>query len=897
MATPNRKITDLPLTEPIGDHRFVVATQANNYQIPYSGVIGPITGQIGDLSGQLVATGQILENKIDIVSGIAMDNRDEFRSGFAALQQTHYFIHDVKNDQGPIIPIYYDHTPTPNTVLSGIYVNTANSLQVSSRWDGTFSDYIGTGYIQESVIPLSNITEFGEMSRRFEGTIDGINGSSSEAFYPRTGIISGRNEVAWNAENGRDPYILKSSGYIDVIEMGPGPTATNIFIDDIALATPRPGENLGESALKHGDIINIFVDYDFNLYHDVLQEPSGIEVFDEGLAEHIDFTSYPLIEMGAGIKRATIPVTVSDRVGDLGVSIRSISNLGTTGTTQSTADNFPGVNSTRLLDQLYPDIIFQPITDYNGRSDGLREGESIDVVHSILNWDSNDGDTVEYLNLQVNATDILVLGLDIYQDPKTVSYSAGIFNESPNLRLSSARRFNGATDSKETTIKIANGPSITDCEITLPAVQSVSPHLVGTADLKAGDTVHVSTTIDTQGVSIDSIQISVEDSGISDGSQTAFTNSYTSDPTLVTDNGNDIYVVNVPVTVSSTRTGVQSVTMVAKNTHNTLSDTTTSSNTANLDQIGPSFTLNNISYILPNLALGPGDSCAVNVSTSNFDNILYTSIDGDLDIPDPGVDFDLKVINCINPSTYNISVPNVKVLLTKTTNGLVLEDSFVVNIASKPIEFSINLPSALVSSLNGENYTFSLESDQEMYENPSLELSPDQSPQSILIQKSQGTSLTDNNFEILVKDSDLKGVFDFTASGKNLAGVETFTSTPTSYQISGFTERTISVHPHSLLQGLGDIGTTVTNPLNVSMENLSEAGAGPNGGTDYYYRDPSQTVGPEISIRMDIDDGFTICSGDGLISSTGSFFFNLDFLSRAANADTSTPAKYLISEL
>ena len=43
---------------------------------------------------------------------------------------------------------------------------------------------------------------------------------------------------------------------IDVIVMGPGPTASNIFIDDIILATPKPGENLGESALKHGDIIN-----------------------------------------------------------------------------------------------------------------------------------------------------------------------------------------------------------------------------------------------------------------------------------------------------------------------------------------------------------------------------------------------------------------------------------------------------------------------------------------------------------------------------------------------------------------------------------------------------------------------------------------------------------------
>lgn len=897
MASPNRKITDLPLTEPIDDHRFVVATQSNNYQIPYSGVVGPITGQIGDLSGQLVATGQILENKIDIVSGIAMDNRAEFRSGFAALQQTHYFIHDVRNDQGPIIPIYYNHTPTPNTILSGVYVNTANSLQVSSRWDGTFSDYIGTGYIQESIIPLTNITELGEMSRRFEGTIDGVNGSSSDPFYPRTGMISGRNEVAWDADNGRDPYILISSGFIDVIEMGPGPVASNISIDDISFATPKPGENLGESALKHGDIINIFVDYDYNSYNDVLQEPSGIEVFDEGLAEHIDFASYPLIDMGAGIKRATIPVTVSNRVGDLGVSIRSISNLGTTGTTQSTVNDFPGANATRLLDQLYPEILFQPVTDYNGRSDGLREGESVDVVNPVSNWDSNNGDTAEYLPLQVNATDISVLGLDLHEDPKTVSYAAGIFNESPNLRLSTVRRSNGATDSKQTTIKIANGPSITNCDITLPAIQSASPHLIGTTDLKGGDIVHVSTTIDTQGVSIDSVEISVSDTGISDGSQTAFTNSYTSDPTLVTNNGNDVYIVNIPVTVSPTRTGAQSVTIVARNFHGTLSDVTTSSNTANLDQISPSFALNSIAYVLPNTALGPGDSCAINVTTSNFDNILYTSIDGDLEIPDPDVDFNLKVVNCINPSTYNISTPNVKVLLTKTTNGLILEDSFVVNIASKPVEFSINIPNALISSPNGENYIFTLESDQELQEIPSLDLNPTQSPQSILTQKSQGTSTNDNNFEILVKDSDLKGVFDFVASGKNLAGLETFTSTPTTYQISGFTERTISVHPHSLLQGLGDIGTTVTNPLNVSMENLSEAGAGLNGGTNYYYTDPSQTIGPQVSIRMDIDDGFTICSGDGMISDTGSFFFNLDFLSRAANADTSTPAKYLISEL
>lgn len=904
MASPNRKITDLPLTDPISDHRFVVATQSNNYQVPYSGVIGPVTGLIGDLSGKLIETGRLLEDKIDIVSGIAMDNREEFRSGFASLQQTHYFIHDIENDQGPIIPIYHEHTPTPNTILSGIYVNYGNSLQVTSRWDGTFNDYIGTGYVQEIIIPLSNITELGEMSRRFEGTINGVNGSSPDAFFPRTGIISGRNEVAWNADNGRDPYILTSSGSVSVVEMGPGPLASNIFIDDIALATPKAGQNLGESALKEDDQINIFIDYDFNSYNDILQEPTGIEVLDEGIAKPIGFTDYPLIDMGAGIKRATIPVTVSERAGDLGVSIRSISRMGTTGTSQSTINNFPGNNDSRLLDQLYPEILIEEVTDYQGRTDGLREFEQVEVENRISNWDANNGDIINYTSIPVNNTDITIFNTNLYVEEKVILYQFGIFNESENLRIFAQRRSNGAIDTKESVVKIANGPVVSNPLTLFPAVSAVAPNVIGTNAFKEGDLVNMAVDIDTQGEDISTIEISIE----IEGNQPSFLNTYTSDPNkpvvgptvggspnVVTPLGGDVYTVILPITISAA-TGQHFFTVIARNSYGTLSDPLTMGGFS-CTQTRPSFSLNSITYTAPNDALDFNGSCAVNVTTANTTNILYTSIDGDVEIIDPQDDFNLKVINCINPSTYNITTDNVKVSLRNFFNGAVLEETFLVNVASKPLDFTINIPDALISSSNGENYPFVLLSDQEMIETPSVKLDPDQDPQSNLIQKSSSTSINGNNFELLVKDSNLKGIFNLIVSGKNLAGVETLTSTPSSYQISGFTERVISVHPHSLLQGLGDIGTTVTNPLNVSMENLSEAGAGLNGGTNYYYTDPTQTVGPEVSIRMDIDDGFTICSGDGLISSTGSFFFNLDFLSRAANADTSTTAKYLISEL
>tara|TARA_B110000305_G_scaffold112821_1_gene126970 strand:- start:74 stop:1399 length:1326 start_codon:yes stop_codon:yes gene_type:complete len=440
----------------------------------------------------------------------------------------------------------------------------------------------------------------------------------------------------------------------------------------------------------------------------------------------------------------------------------------------------------------------------------------------------------------------------------------------------------------------------------MPAIQSEAPHIPGISDLKGGDIVHVLCSLDTQGEDIDTIEISVKDSGISDGSQVVFTNSYTSsnDPGMVTDMGGDLYNILIPIRVTRTRTGAQSISLLSRNKHGTLSDEATSTDDIPnfgagqvvVDHIGPTFLLTKIDYPAGQLALGMNDAATLTIATNNLDTILYESIDGDLNITSPSVDLNLKTVTCTDPSRYNIIDDNIKASLLKSTNGMTLEDTLLVQIASSPINFSIDIPNGLLSSNLGEVYPFVLESDQKMLNNPSIQLPNTQNPQSILTQIQAGTNELDNEFELLIKDGDLKGSFGFIVNGKNLADIDTTTSNVSSYNVSGFAERTVEVHPHSILQGLGHIGTTVTNPQNVKLENLSEAGTGLNGGTSYTYIGQALTLAPKVSIEMDFNNGFTTCSGDGTIANTGTYFFNLDALSRAANADTSTPAHYLIKE-
>lgn len=961
----NRKITDLPLIDPRGDLRFVVATDANNFSVSLESISQDIlselppdlvteqdlinSGQflhnyiddvnadlgssgsylnsyidslsgalsatgialendINNLSGNLLVTGQYLYDAIEAVSGdllasgtsinqsfnlvyqdiastgaslsgslsatgealksqldLVVDEQgnlnnqlfDSFNSQFGG---TYIYFSDLENKLGPTIKTFYE-TPTQDIFLSGVTVDSARRCKAYLRWDGPANEYMGTGYINGQQIPFQNIRELGTQTRRFEGFIDNLD-------------LRGKTEITGAVNN--------ITGYISLRELGTGPSATSVQINDIFSATPKAGTELGNDALKQDDVIDIQVTYPSGLFDSHDTSVSGIQVMDEGISNGTNFVSYTPAVLGDGSRLYTIPVSVSNRDGiDQGVSVRALNNFGSTGIV-NTSSNFIS------LDQTYPVITAADPVSYNGRSDGLRQGESTTFTNNISDFDQF-ADTVSYTPVLTDGCLVDVNNPDTFEATKTVSYVQGTFTDSDNIEIYAVRSSNGANDTEYVSVKVANGMSVESSEIITPAVSTNSPNLIGTTDLKGGDTVNVEVEIDVKDVAANTIQIKVLNSGISDGSQTSFS-SYS----FVLVAGNVYkYTVPVKVTSSNSRNGSQSVVIQARNSFGVLSAEYTSDNTASVDNVGPSISFSSITYPTNQQAIKSGESATVAHSISNYDSVVYDSPNGQLTINNTST-FEANKVCDYNSGGYNISSANFRATATKSTNGIVESDTEVVFIANTPMSLTISgLASKLVSSNSGQNYNFSLNSDQKYNAFPTLAVDSNQTNASSLTHTSQSTNGT-NSFRINVNDSHTKGRFNWQVSAFNLAGIETTTVSPSTYNIEGFNSRDIFASPQSLSAGLAPIGTSVTNPNNVDLENTSEGGAGPNGGTIYTYK--SIANGTQLDFTFDFNNEFTVCDSSGLTDSNGDHIFNLDALSRAANTDVNNPAKYIVSE-
>ena len=166
----------------------------------------------------------------------------------------------------------------------------------------------------------------------------------------------------------------------------------------------------------------------------------------------------------------------------------------------------------------------------------------------------------------------------------------------------------------------------------------------------------------------------------------------------------------------------------------------------------------------------------------------------------------------------------------------------------------------------------------------SLGLDPTQSNQPSL-SKSVRSALptsTPNNFVIGVTDANTKGQFTFQFTGSGIGGQEvTVITNNQNYTISGFAEREVIASPQSVGAGLAAIGTSVSDPSNVTFENISE-GISPGVGTDYTYK--SYADGTQMTATIDFNDQFTVTDSAGLTSTTGNYVFNLDRENRNANA-------------
>lgn len=774
-------------------------------------------------------------------------------NGFAASGASFAFFSNIENNLGPVTKTYYN-TPTANTHLSGITVDSAQDLKVYLRWDGPAHDYIGSGFINGTRIPDNQIIELGAYTRRFEGYLDNVSLVGS-------GFISGE-------ANG-------SSALMPLSELGAGPTPTSLAINNISTATPKAGTDLGATHLKGGDSINIYAVFDTN-------DVDTIEIYNSGISDGVSASSYSLADTGDGNYTAIIPITVTNfRSNTQSISLIARNSFGTFGNATISSNSI-------LLDQTYPSISASDPTSYNGRSDGLREGESTTFVNNINNWSSSI-DTVLYSAL---SSDISISNTGTFESPKTVAYVDGIYNNSDNLRITASRNANGAIDTEDVKIKIANGPVITGVNLDSIASSASSPNIIGSSEVKGGDTLNAEVFIDGNGVSSNNISLSVINAGVSNGSQTSYNNYSVS--TL--SDGSFKYTIPVNVTSSTSRDGAQSVTVRARNNFGTLSDSFTSNASATVNNsIYPSISINSVSYPGGQEALKGSESATVVNTVSNYDLISYTSDNNQLSISNSTTFEGSKTVSRIG-GNYNISTNNFKITATKSSNGRVVSDSDIVNIASAALSLSItNLSNSLSSSPAGTSDTFNLISNQKFLSAPTLSLDSSQTSPSSLSVVSSGNNTNSNSYRITVSDSDTKGTFTWGISATNLAGISTTSiATNPNYTIAGFSSRTITASPNSLGAGLANIGTTVSNPSSVVFENLSEGGAAPNGGTIYTIQTTGNGI--QMSNALDINNKFVITDSSGLTDSNGDHVFNLDKLNRAANTSVSNPASFVISE-
>jgi hypothetical protein len=528
----------------------------------------------------------------NFISGLTLNGVDVAGLGTSVSQvqsgaAEFVFFSDVLDNIGVTNKTYYN-TPDPNLYLSSVEVTTAENLRVEMQWDGPNDDYMGSAYIEGQQIPFSNIQQLGNNTRRFIGFIDNLN-------------IEGKTQLSGEA-NGRTIIIPLS-------EAGGGPEAVDIRIDPITAATPKPGENIGSTHLKQGDSLNVYVDFDTN-------DVSSIKVLGSGLAQQINFANYSLAESN-GVFTATIPITVSNESnGSHGVAVQAVNAFGSTGDVIS-SEVFAHGSGTRDVDQIYPSISASNPTSYNGRTDGLREGESTTFNNSISNWNSSS-DLVSY----TTSNDISITDPAVFQSVKTVDYVQGIYNNSNNITISASKTSNGATDTDSIRVKIANGPQITGSSLQSIASSATSPHSIGTSEIKAGDTVQSEIFIDGKGTSINNISLSVRNEGVSNGSQTSYSSSYSK--TTLSDGS---YKFTVPINVygsigSSTRDGSQPAAFIARNNFGTLSDKFTTSDTATLNNGSvPYLNLLGIDYPINQSALKNSESATINFEKNNVDTL------------------------------------------------------------------------------------------------------------------------------------------------------------------------------------------------------------------------------------------------------------------------------------
>lgn len=207
----------------------------------------------------------------------------------------------------------------------------------------------------------------------------------------------------------------------------------------------------------------------------------------------------------------------------------------------------------------------------------------------------------------------------------------------------------------------------------------------------------------------------------------------------------------------------------------------------------PSISITSIEYPSGQQAIKGSEYATVNNTVNYFDDITYSSPNGELSIDDPNLFQSSKSVMRIDGG-YNVTSNNFHITATRNANDAISSDNTVVYIADSDQTISVSSPSRLRSGGNDntspQNHTITISSDQNLIEAPSL---------AAPVGDWQGSGFTGSGTtwtrDLQIHDDMVKGTYNWSSiSTKNLAGkTVSVISSGQDYTIGGFVSRNISL--------------------------------------------------------------------------------------------------------
>jgi len=181
--------------------------------------------------------------------------------------------------------------------------------------------------------------------------------------------------------------------------------------------------------------------------------------------------------------------------------------------------------------------------------------------------------------------------------------------------------------------------------------------------------------------------------------------------------------IDLTVTICSTGSVAQSLgaRVSARNALGTLSEEVISDNTMLCNDIVPTFVDLGTGYPTGQGAFKGVETGIQSTGINDYTSVTYSSPTSEFLINDPGVAETIKTIICLDPGTYNDSIPNFRIVAVRSTNGTVSTFQKVIEVADvAPVITVTQVTTRLRSSASGTDHVITATSNQKLASAPSL---------------------------------------------------------------------------------------------------------------------------------------------------------------------------------